>query len=199
MKNLNLLINIVLVAAVTTLFAMHFASERKSGSSTSSADHAVSTGELNIVFVNADSLTQNYELYKDEFAAAAKRTSEAEERFTAEQRKFEKEANEFQQRAQFLTITERESKQERLVKKQQELMQLEQQLSADLQRQEGDVSQRIFQEIDVFLKEYAEKQGYTYILSYAKGGGVWYAAPQHDITPEVLKELNERYKKQKTE
>lgn len=198
MKNLNLLINIVLVVAVALLFALHFNSKPQvSNSVKSSLSENLGSSDLTIAFVNADSLTENYEMYKDEFAAASERTFKAEETFTTKQRQFEKEANEFQQRAQYLTITERESKQEKLVKKQQELMQLEQQLSSDLQRQEAEVSKRIFDTIDVFLKKYAEDNNFSYVLSYARGGGVWYADSKFDVTPEVLKALNENYRKQK--
>jgi outer membrane protein len=195
MKNLNLLINIVLVIAVTVLFALHFSSGRKPkpGISTDGASGAVS--DLSIAYVNADSLTANYQMYKDELAAASERSAAAEEKFSAEQRKFEKDANDFQQRAQFLTITDREAKQEKLVRRQQELMQLEQQLAGDLQRQEAEVTKRIFDTIDVFLKNYAVEKELNYILSYARGGGVWFADPRFDITPEVLQELNARYKK----
>ncbi|MEX1187772.1 MAG: OmpH family outer membrane protein [Bacteroidia bacterium] len=201
MKNLNLFINILLVIAVTVLFALQLSS-RSGNSSKADKPGAMASGNasnLNIAFVNADSLTESYEMYKDEFEAASKRTQEAEETFTSKQRQFENEANDFQQRAQYLTITDRESKQEKLVKKQQELMQLEQQLSTELQRQEADVSKRIFDTIDVFLKQYAIDNGYSYVLSYARGGGVWYADAQFDITPEVLKALNEKYRMQKAE
>lgn len=198
MKNLNLLINIVLVVAVALLFALHFNSKPKQSEAPKSPTlESSGNTDMVIAFVNADSLTENYEMYKDEFEAASERTFKAEEKFTKKQRQFEKEANEFQQRAQYLTITERESKQEKLIKQQQELMQLEQELSTDLQRQEAEVSKRIFDTIDVFLKNYAQENNFTYVLSYARGGGVWYADSKFDITPEVLKALNENYRKQK--
>jgi outer membrane protein len=195
MKNLNLLINIVLVIAVTVLFALHFSNNKKSKPGNSTDNSTGSVSNMAIAYVNADSLTANYQMYKDELAAASERSASAEEKFSAEQRKFEKDANEFQQRAQFLTITDREAKQEKLVRRQQELMQLEQQLAGDLQRQEAEVTKRIFDTIDVFIKSYAVEKELNYILSYARGGGVWFADPRFDITPEVLKELNARYKK----
>ena len=78
-------------------------------------------------------------------------------------------------------------------------MQLEQELSTDLQRQEAEVSRRIFDTIDVFLKKYALENNYSYVLSYARGGGLWYASTENDITPQVLKTLNEKYRMQKAE
>jgi outer membrane protein len=198
MKNLNLLINIILAVAVTVLFALHFNSGKSSGASNADLP-SVSSGNLKFAFVDADSLTENYLMYKDESEAASQRTLEAEEKFSAKQKKFEKDANEFQQRAQYLTITERESREAKLVQQQQELMRLEQELAGELQRMEADVSRRIFDTIDVFLKDYAKANGLSFVLTYAKGGGIWFADPVFDITPQVLTELNARYEKQKAE
>jgi outer membrane protein len=78
-------------------------------------------------------------------------------------------------------------------------MQLEQTLTADLQNQESEVNKKIFDSIEVFLKEYAKEKGYTYVLSYTRGGGIWYAEKSLDITGDILKELNDRYKNKKAE
>lgn len=198
MKNLNLFINIILAVAVTVLFALYFNSGKK-GTDAPATAHAASAGDLKFAYVDADSLTENYLMYQDESEAASKRSLEAEEKFSVKQRKFEKDANEFQQRAQYLTISERESRQEKLMQQQQELMRLEQELSGELQRAEAEVSRKIFDTIDVFLKDYAKVNELSFILTYAKGGGIWFADPAFDITPEVLKELNKRYEKQKAE
>ncbi|MFM2285271.1 MAG: hypothetical protein RLZZ543_768 [Bacteroidota bacterium] len=198
MKSINLLFNVVLSVAVIVLFALHF-SGKKSGASASGGASAAGTEGLNIVFFDSDSLSNGYEMFKDERSKMEQKTKEAESSFIAEQKKFEKEANEFQQRAQFLTITDKEAKQEKLYREQQRLMQLEQTLTADLQNQESEVNKKIFDSIEVFLKEYAKEKGYTYVLSYTRGGGIWYAEKSLDITGDILKELNDRYKNKKAE
>jgi outer membrane protein len=140
-----------------------------------------------------------YEMFKDERAIMETKTKQAESNFIAAQKKFEKEANDFQQRAQFLTITDKEAKQEKLYNEQQRLVQMEQTLSAQLQKDEAEVSKRIFDTIEVFLKDYAKENNYTYVLSYTRGGGIWYADQGLDITTDVVKILNERYKSTKAE
>lgn len=198
MKSINLLFNVVLTVAVVVLFALFFSNKKAGGSGSSSV--ATSGGAAaNIVFFNSDSLMDNYQMFQDEKVVMEKKTKDAEDSFAAEQKKFEKEANEFQQRAQFLTITDKEAKQEKLYREQQRLMQMEQSLSADLQKQEAEVSKRIFDTIEAYLKDYAKDKGYTYVLSYTRGGGIWFANPELDITSDVLKELNEQYKNKKAE
>ena len=198
MKSLNLLINVALSVAVIVLFALHFSSKKSGASDTKTMVNAKS-GSLNVVFFNSDSLMSQYEMFKDERAIMETKTKQAENNFIAEQKKFEKEANDFQQRAQFLTITDKETKQEKLYNEQQRLVQMEQTLSAQLQNEEAEVSKRIFDTIEVFLKDYAKENNYTYVLSYTRGGGIWYADQGLDITTDVVKILNERYKSTKAE
>jgi outer membrane protein len=198
MKSINLLFNVILTVAVVVLFALHFSS-KKQGGITAVAGAAGTSGELNVVFFNSDSLMDQYQMFKDERAIMEQKTKDAESRLIGEQKKFEKEANEFQQRAQFLTITDKEAKQEKLYREQQRLMQMEQTLSSDLQKEEAEVSKRIFDTIEVFLKDYAKENNYTYVLSYTRGGGIWYADQSLDVTPAILKELNDRYKNRKAE
>ncbi len=198
MKSINLLINVVLSVAVIVLFALHFSS-RKSGQSNGSGSVNAAPGSLNIVYFNTDTLMAQYQMFVDEQAVMEKKTKDAESNLVAEQKKFEKEANEFQQRAQYLTITDKEAKQEKLYREQQRLMQLEQTLSADLQKEESEVNKRIFDTIEAYLVEYAKERNYTYVLSYTRGGGIWFANKDLDITAEIVKELNELYKKKKAE
>ena len=199
MKSLNLLINVVLSVAVIVLFALHFSSKKSGASDDTKALINAKSGSLNVVFFNSDSLMSQYDMFKDERAIMETKTKQAENNFIAEQKKFEKEANDFQQRAQFLTITDKEAKQEKLYNEQQRLVQMEQTLSAQLQKEEAEVSKRIFDTIEVFLKDYAKENNYTYVLSYTRGGGIWYADQGLDITSDVVKILNERYKSKKAE
>ena len=186
MKSLNLLINVVLSVAVILLFALHFSS-KKSGATETKTMVTAKSGSLNVVFFNSDSLMSQYEMFKDERAIMETKTKQAENNFIAEQR------------AQFLTITDKEAKQEKLYSEQQRLVQMEQTLSAQLQKEEAEVSKRIFDTIEVFLKDYAKENNYTYVLSYTRGGGIWYAEQGLDITTDVVKILNERYKNKKAE
>lgn len=193
MKNINLVLNVLLTVAVVVLFALHFSGKPEASSAAESVSEA--SKNLRIAYFNADTVRENYELFKVEKVAMEAEMKSAEDRLIAEQKAFQKEVTEFQQRAEFLTLTDRENKERRLGQTQQELMQLEQKLSGDLASKEENVNKRIFDNVQEFLKEYAKKNGFTYVLSYVPGGQIWYTDPALDITKDMLSHLNEEYAK----
>jgi outer membrane protein len=199
MKNVQLVFNVLLSIAVVTLFALFLKGKKQGTSEISVAEQAAAATDLRIAFFHSDSITANYEMFKQEKEGLDQKMKEAEDKFAARQRNFEKEAADFQERAQYLTMTEKEKRQEQLYRQQQELMQMEQTLSGELARAESEVNVKIAAEIETFLKEYAETHKFTYILSYKQGANVWYADPRLDITKDILQELNERYQKKKPE
>lgn len=192
MKNINLIFNVLLSMAVVVLFALHFSGKKDNGDNTA-ATVAEASKNLRVAYFNADTVRENYELFKVERDAMEKDMQAAEDRLVNEQKRFQSDVQEFQQRAEFLTITERENREKRLGQKQQELMQLEQKLTNDLSEKEAGVNKRIFENIEAFLKDYAKKNGFTYVFSYVPGGQLWYTDPALDITNDMLKHLNEKY------
>ena len=196
MKKTSLIINAVLAIAIAILFYLQLSGDSKSSSGSYTGASASGEG-LKIVFFNADSLLTNYRMYDVEREELKKKTQEYESRLAGDQRSFEKEAREFQQRAEYLTITDRESRQEKLMRKQQELMQLQEKLSGQLMRDEAEMTERIFDTIEAYLKEYVAEKNIHYVLSYSRGGGIWYANPANDITEDLVAELNKRFDKGK--
>ncbi|MBX7202419.1 MAG: OmpH family outer membrane protein [Bacteroidia bacterium] len=199
MKNIQLIFNVVFCIAIATLFALYMNGKNSSPATSGTAAATASSTDLRIAFFHSDSITLHYEMFKTEKDKLDLQMKAAEDKFVSRQKAFEKEAADFQQRAQYLTMTEKEKRQEQLYFQQQELMQMEQTLSAELAKAENEVNIRIAQEIENFLKEYAVTNQFTYILSYKQGANLWYADPKLDITADVLRELNQRYQKKKPE
>ncbi|MFN5371355.1 MAG: OmpH family outer membrane protein [Bacteroidia bacterium] len=196
MKNINLIFNVVLTMAVAVLFALHFSGDT---SNTNTAEAvAKASSDLRIAYFNSDSIRTQYAMFTVEKEKMEAEMKQAEDRLIAEQKKFQADVSEFQQRAEFLTITERESRAKKLGQKEQELMQLEQSLSAQLAEKEAGVNKQIFTNVENFLKDYAKKNAFTYVVSYMPGGQIWYTNPALDITADMVKHLNEEYEKTKT-
>jgi outer membrane protein len=196
MKNINLIFNVVLTMAVAVLFALHFSGDAKDNSTAEAV--AKASSDLRIAYFNSDSIRTQYAMFTVEKEKMEAEMKQAEDRLMAEQKKFQADVGEFQQRAEFLTITERESREKKLGQKQQELMQLEQNLSDQLAEKEAAVNKQIFTNVENFLKEYAKKNNFTYVVSYMPGGQIWYTNPALDITADMVKHLNEEYEKTKT-
>ncbi len=92
------------------------------------------------------------------------------------QKKAQEELGLLQQRSQFLG---------------QQLQQEEQQLQSEGQTEMDSVVSKVKQEIQA----YGKTNGYTYILTGGEGGSVLYGADAKDLTTEILKILNDKYKK----
>ena len=73
----------------------------------------------------------------------------------------------------------------------QQLQQEEQQLQSEGQTEMDSLISKVKSEIT----SYGKSNGYTYILSGGEGGSVLYGTDAKDITQEILKILNEKYKK----
>ena len=73
----------------------------------------------------------------------------------------------------------------------QQLQQEEQQIQLEGQAEMDSLISKVKKEIN----GYGKSNGYTYILSGGDGGSVLYGAETKDLTQEILKILNENYKK----
>lgn len=114
-----------------------------------------------------DSISQAFQLEVQAFQTKAQKMS---------QKKAQEEYGLIQQRGQFMG---------------QQLQQEEQQMQSAGQVEMDTVVSRVKQEI----KAYGKANGYTYILGGGDGGSVLYGAEAQDLTAEVLKILNDGYKK----
>jgi len=79
-------------------------------------------------------------------------------------------------------------------KKLRDLEEFDQSVRQQLNEKRDGVVKEIFQDIDGLLKQYGERKGYDFIFN---DRALLYRNPKYDQTSEVLKELNESYKKKK--
>ncbi|MBT8181393.1 MAG: OmpH family outer membrane protein, partial [Eudoraea sp.] len=73
----------------------------------------------------------------------------------------------------------------------QQLQQEEQQMQSEGQTEMDSLISRVKKEIS----GYGKSNGYTYILSGGEGGSVLYGTDTKDLTQDILKILNDKYKK----
>jgi len=73
-----------------------------------------------------------------------------------------------------------------------DLLEYDRQKQMDLRKQREDKIREILAEVEKVVKDYAQKNGYGFILNDRV---LIYADEQYDITADVLKTLNENYKK----
>lgn len=154
--------------------------------------------DLKIAYVLIDTLTNQYEYYKEVSDNFKKKQENAEATIDEKGKSFASQVQEFQRKVQANSLTQQqyETEQARLQKLQQDIEGLQARLSNSLQEEYQKELQALTDTIKNFTKAYAEEKGYAFILCKSSGiDNVLYGAPQYDVTSEVVAALNKRYKK----
>ena len=197
MKNLSLGLNVVLFIGLGVLYFLHFSSNNTT-SNNAVSDEVVTTqsGELNIAYVNIDSVLLQYNLSVELNASLVKKQSVMKSKLDREAQAFEKEAQVFQDKVQrgiFLTQERAQEAQQQLVMRQQELQKLEYDYSNQLAAEQQNMNAQLFDSISSFITEYNTPEKYQVILGHSIGGSLLYGAEQLDITSSIVIGLNDRY------
>ncbi|MCK4465322.1 MAG: OmpH family outer membrane protein, partial [Bacteroidales bacterium] len=126
-----------------------------------------------------------------------RKTSEAE--LNSKSRAYEKEAADFQEKIQKGLVTRSTAQQleQQLLREQQNLLQLRDNLSLQLMEEEQVMNRQIVNSIMEYLKEYNKQHNYQYVISYRFGGPLLFAHDSLDITMVVAEGLNEKYNREK--
>ena len=108
---------------------------------------------------------------------------------------FQKEAQTFDEESKKMSKDAAQKKYNELIQKsnilQQQLQNEQQNLQLDSQTQMDYLLGRVKK----FVKQYWKDNGYTFILGANDGGSVLYGSENKDITEEIVKALNEAYRK----
>lgn len=198
MKNVSLVLNIVLVAAVGLLFYLHFAAKPVEARVEAAMDGTPKSKAL-IAYINSDSLLSKYELSKEIQEQLKNLEAKYEAEFANRAKGLEGEIANFQQNAQSMTINQARAKEEELMRKRNNLMQYQENLSQKLMAEQANLNEELYDRVSVYLKEYGQKENLDVVLTYTKGSGVLYASDSLDITNAVIAGLNERHKEKNPE
>ncbi len=198
MKGTSLIVSVVLFVAVAVLYVLHFAGGSNSVESKGVKPVVSSNGGLKIAYIKADSVILNYNLSQDLHDDFTKKQEAYTTEYGTKRQTFEKEAAAFQEKLQrggFLTEQRAVQERDRLVGKEQEIVKLDQELSAKLAEIQQENNQKISDKLMEYLKSYNEKAGYDYIFN---GASILIGSEVHNITADVLTALNEEYEAEKT-
>jgi len=151
-----------------------------------------------IVYVNLDSLTQNYLLTKDLAAELQEKANKLEAELTNKGKKFEANLADLQNKAQkgLETRAKLAEMEQQLGVEQQNLLQLRDNYSQQMAEEQAVMQRKIVQAIMDYLKEYNADRRYKFILGDTFDAKILYADPSLDITAPVLEGINAKYKAQ---
>lgn len=196
MKNLSLILNAILIVAVGVLFYLHFAGTSTSVNNTPlNIREGVAMPASGIVYVNIDTLLNNYLYFQELQGDFEDKQAEMEAELNNRGRQYETSALDYQNKVQRGLVTRREAAEleQQLLQEQQDLLELRDQLQAELAEEEMVGNRRLVNAIMEYLKEYNEDYNYQFIFSNSFGDNVLFANEGLDITNSVLEGLNAKY------
>lgn len=115
-------------------------------------------------------------------------------------KEIEKKGNEFQAKYQQIAadmdaqIKQGKMTQAQAQKKGQELQAAYQQEGNQLQQDSDERSNKLIEDIKEFIKEYAKKNSYTFVLGSNESGNVLYGEEKNDLTEKLIEAINKEYK-----
>ena len=186
-KQLSLVLNAVLLIAVAFLYYKVYSGSQPVAAPAISGSGMPANG---IVYINSDSLLKGYNYFNELKETFDKRQDSIENFLTTNARSLEKEVQNYQNRAAGMSPEARAAEEEKLMGKQQNLLQLKESLIDQLQEQESVMNDSVYYHLSGYLKEFNKSRNHLFIMRYERGSGVLFANDSLDITQEVLKGLN---------
>lgn len=159
---------------------------------------ATASTDGQIVYVNSDSLLANYEYFKDMQAKLQEKAKKTQGELQAKGNAFQREVADYQKNAATMSAEQRQSTEERLARKQEELGKFNQNANQSFANDEAQEQEKLYNKVSDYLKTHAKDKGFKFVLTYSKGNpGVLFADESLEITKEVVDGLNTAYKKEK--
>lgn len=195
MNKVQIVINVVLLAAVAALFVIVLSGKKQGETPTAAVEQSE---VLPIAYLNTDSLLVNYVFAQEANEKLMKKQEDARLKLNTKARTLQNEMADFQRKLEnnaFLSRERAEKEQQRLIKKQQELQELEAKLTEDIMIENQKLNIQLADTLTNFLQEFNADGRYHVILSNSAKDNVLMAAESYNITSEVIKQLNARYGK----
>ncbi|MDF2157755.1 OmpH family outer membrane protein [Algoriphagus sp. CAU 1675] len=167
--------------------------KENSNANASSSESSVSEGEMSVAFVYTDSVINKYDFYKKKSEELAEKGKKFEGDLQSRARGFEQEVANFQQTGGNMTVNQQRAKQEELIKKEQNLVTYRDNLMQELSVDEANLYNEVYEKVQAYMKKYAAENDLKVILSYTRGGAVWFASDALDVTQSVIDGLNKEY------
>jgi outer membrane protein len=159
-----------------------------------SCDKTAEVKEVKTAYVDTSVLMKEYTEAKDLEAKYKGQAEEKGRQLQAEITRFKQDAANFQSQAQANGQAWAQQRGAELQKREQQLGYAQQALSQQLQQESGVEMDSLVSGVKKFIKEYGKKNGYSYIYGTGDAASILYAEEKYDITKDVIKALNDKYK-----
>jgi len=148
-----------------------------------------------LVYVDVNKLIDGYKRTKVEKAEFDKKVISLKANIDSLMSGWQNDLKIYEKERSSLSAKELELKQQLLSNKQQQINGYQEAIQKKIQEEDKKVTQTVLNDINDFVKQYGEENGYRIILGASGGGNIMYAHESTDLTENVLKGLNAEYDK----
>lgn len=197
MNKIQIVIDSVLATAVIALFVLVFVFRTPASAPAVQPVH-VEGSELAVAYINLDSILANYNFAIEASDRLMSKQEDARLKLNTRARTLQNEMADFQRKLEnnaFLSRERAEQEQQRLLKKQQELQDLEDKLTQEIMVETQQMNMQLRDSLNLYLESYNAQRGYQIIFANAQSDNILLAQPGYDITDEIVEGLNARYPK----
>ena len=197
-KTTHQILYVILFSAVGIVLSLQFSRtepslEIKETSQNTLNNTIDSLNILKVAYVNSDTVSKYYKFAIKIQKDLTKKRSEAEKQIKNKYYAYERLVKDYEKAAPIMGDREKMEKAQNIRLLEQEIMQVEQQLSSKVSKEELKITQDYIIKTNDFMQVIGQRLGYDYVMSYRLGGEMLYANPNHDISDEIIKLLNQQY------
>lgn len=200
MNKTQIVVDAILAVAVIALFTLFFTRKPAEKAVASAENVVVADSNLPIAYLNLDSVLTQYQFAIEASDKLMTKQEDARLKLNTKARTLQSEAADFQRKLEngaFMSRDRAEQKQQELLKKQNDLQELEAKLTNDIMLENQKLNMQLADTINNFLREFNADGRYQMIFANAGKDNILQAADGYDITAEVVEALNTRYNKKK--
>jgi outer membrane protein len=148
-----------------------------------------------LVYVDVNKLIEGYKRTKTAKAEFDKKTGLLKANVDSLLNDWEQELKLYEKERPSMSTKELQLKQELLSAKQQQIDSYQEAIQKQIQEEDSKITQTVINDINDYVKEYGELNGYRIIFGASGGGNIMFADESTDLTQEVLEGLNADYVK----
>lgn len=196
MNKIQIIIDSVLGAAVVALFILLFT--LKPAQTETDVQAAPAEGNMPVAYLNLDSVLTNYQFAIEASDKLMTKQEDARLKLNTKARTLQSEMADFQRKLDngaFMSRERAEQKQQELLKKQQDLQDLEAKLTNDIVLENQKLNLQLADTMNTFLQQYNADGRYHIIFANTGKDNILQANDAYNITAEVVDALNKRYTK----
>ena len=196
-NKINYIINGVLAVGIIILFILQFGNKHKQTVYPAQTDMSQdSVSILSFAYIDVDSLLLSYYLAVDLRSQILVKEESSRSIITQRVRDLELQMRRYKQKLEenpFLPREQSDAEYRQIMQRQQDIYNLENQLSKELREEQGRVYQQLYDSIIQQLKRYNESKKISIIFSNTGGDNILYAKDSYNATQEVTDYLNKKF------